>query len=383
LVNGDAKWADFNNDGLLDLIVVGESLTGPHTSVYENTGTGLVEVTTSIPNLSEGTIDVGDFDRDGRIDVIVTGRSDSDPYSAVFRNTTTGLELHSSLVGLETSDAAWVDIDNDGDLDVALAGKAADGTETFVIYENDTNTFTPRSTDVPGFSDASFAWQDIDYDGWIDMAIGGSSDGRNPVLVYRNIQGELVEQRNLGEFSSPSLAWADADLDGYSDLLVAGEYFSFFPYAVIFRDVQAGSYSQQQYLSSALRDPAVGWVDFDNDGDSDVLLNGLSGITPKTALFTNDTSGGAFVSQTLEQAIDLPHLSQGGFEWADVDGDGDLDAFAFGLDESLNPVADLYVNQLQATSAAPAAPTGLVATAFTADSVDLTWDLPTDAETGE
>ena len=75
-------------------------------------------------------------------------------------------------------------------------------------------------------------------------------------------------------------------------------------------------------LAGAYQDAA--WGDFDNDGDFDVYLCGLS--TPNR-LFSND-GGGVFTDATEESGLGEPNRK---FTlasiWDDFDGDGDLDLY--------------------------------------------------------
>ena len=74
-VNGAAAWIDYDNDGLLDLLV-GGSPDGGHTFVtnlYRNTGSGFVQVPCNIPGFWGGSIAVGDYNNDGNMDVMVNG----------------------------------------------------------------------------------------------------------------------------------------------------------------------------------------------------------------------------------------------------------------------------------------------------------------------
>lgn len=67
----DGLWTDYNNDGRLDLIVVGELMP---VTIYENTGSGLVRVEQSgLENYTGlwNSITGADFDRDGDTDYIV------------------------------------------------------------------------------------------------------------------------------------------------------------------------------------------------------------------------------------------------------------------------------------------------------------------------
>ena len=383
VAEGDSAWGDFDNDGLLDVLVIGDTTAGPATRLFRNTGLGLTEVPVTIPGVTAGAATWGDFDRDGSLDILITGSTSSGPYTAIFRNTVSGFELHSQLTGLSASDATWVDYDNDGDLDVSIAGRTSAGDDAFMLYENRESAFIAQASEVPGFSEVSMDWEDIDSDGWVDLAIAGRSDGANPVLVYRNAEGALSSPRELGQFSGAAVSWGDPNQDGYSDLLVTGDYYAFFPYSVIYGDAVFGA-RQQTTLSFDFIDAATAWVDFDNDGDVDPLLNGLvrdasDALQATTTLFNNVFDEQRFV----QQMTDLPGISLGTIQWVDFDGDGDLDAFAAGITTDSSRVAAMHENQLQVPNAIPSTPTSLDASPVSSHSVVLSWQPGSDIETAE
>ena len=146
-----ATWADYDNDGDMDVYVANDFAPN---NLYRNDGVdGFTDVTAET-----GTADIGfgmgaswgDFDEDGRLDLYVTNMhskaglritaqmNEVDPNfgrmargNTLFRNNTAGFEHVSSLErpGLLVEAAGWgwgsqfVDLDNDSDLDLyALSG---------------------------------------------------------------------------------------------------------------------------------------------------------------------------------------------------------------------------------------------------------------------
>jgi hypothetical protein len=76
LENGSVSFADYDNDGDLDMLITGsDSMYNPKTELYQNTGTGLGYVQTSFSNLASSSADWGDFDNDGDEDLLLTGSS--------------------------------------------------------------------------------------------------------------------------------------------------------------------------------------------------------------------------------------------------------------------------------------------------------------------
>ncbi len=106
-----------------------------------------------------------------------------------------------------------------------------------------------------------------------------------------------------------------------------------YTFAQTFTDV-TGSLPQLTFGFSA-------WGDFDGDGDADLYYTGnLNANSMGGGLYENDN--GTF---TLVTNSGLPLLDNGEADWADYDGDGDLDIVIAGYDETATAAfADVYTN---------------------------------------
>jgi len=190
---GAVAWGDYDNDGDLDLLGSGTSPSGRATRLYQNDGGGnFTEVSTSLPDLNNGSIDWGDYDNDGDLDLLVTGQLGSGaPISSIFENNgdSTFTDISAGLTGVFYGSAAWGDYDNDGDLDALITGRTNTSARIAVLYQNDgSGGFSEvTSPGIEGADVGSVAWGDIDNDGDLDLAV----TGRNPsgalvTKVYEN-----------------------------------------------------------------------------------------------------------------------------------------------------------------------------------------------------
>src|SRR5437588_3072979 len=118
---------DYDNDGFLDLFLT--SLDGTDPALYHNRGDGTFELdgrTSSLRRKLSGVAGLDaaffDFDNDGRLDLVVVGKGGV----RLFRNDATrGFEDYSSILpeSLRAGRAVAVaDIDQDGDLDLIVVG---------------------------------------------------------------------------------------------------------------------------------------------------------------------------------------------------------------------------------------------------------------------
>ena len=304
--------ADYDNDGDVDLLVLRGAWMGEEgripNSLLRNGGDGtFVDVTrqsglfTRHPSNSAA---FADYDNDGWLDLFVGNESGRQPHACqLFRNRGDGTftDVASSL-GLDhvgfVKGVTWGDVDNDGLIDLYVSQFYQDN----VLYRNMGEVqgawrFTP-STSMPGPNQSFPTWfWDYDNDGWLDLFVGGYNmdelgDMARAYLgeafeadharMYRNIGVGRFEEvtDTIGQMNRVILAmganYGDIDSDGFPDCYVGTglpDLRSLTPNRMLrnvagtrFVDVTtAGGFGNVQ------KGHAVSFADFDNDGDQDVF----------------------------------------------------------------------------------------------------------------
>ena len=226
--NSSVAWGDYDGDGDLDLVVTGFDGTAADASIYRNDGGSFVNIAAGLPGVHHADAAWGDYDGDGDLDLLLAGRTtDSQTLSRIYRNDNgTFLDIAAGLTGVDHCAIAWGDFNGDTRPDIILTGNSSAG-RVSIVYRNDGGgMFTDIEADLPGVSGSAVAWGDYDLDGRLDLALtgyGGSDVGRIS-RVYRNDgeAGFTDAQVGLMGVNGSSLAWDDVDADGYPDIALSG-----------------------------------------------------------------------------------------------------------------------------------------------------------------
>jgi hypothetical protein len=181
---------------------------------------------------------------------------------------------------------AWTDINNDGWLDLIVANGNDIARQRLVVYYNTGVGSLPLTPDWQS-SDIDYhghlAIGDVNKDGFADVAVSvyigaGGFSQKGKVKLYLNNNGTLSRSPSWISVDSMytfSCAFGDADGDGWLDLAVAcGEsYYNRSETNRIYFNNEGTLDSVPGWRSSAMGySYDVGWADFDNDGDLDLVF---------------------------------------------------------------------------------------------------------------
>jgi hypothetical protein len=372
-------WADYDNDGDLDLLLSGlGSDNQPFSCIYDNDEGELVRSQLQIEGYKETSANWGDMDDDGDLDLLIAGNTASGDKTRVYRNDAGDfVETDPGIVPIQSGEACWMDFDNDGDLDVFVSGNWS-----AKIYENRQGSWEPLSHDFGYFSSSAADWGDFDNDGDLDLLILGDSGAGAVSKIFRNDHGSFNEvDVELMGLMAGSADWVDADNDGDLDVTIAGNDDALESQFYLYRNDGRETFT---YISTGIQGFALGdadWGDYDNDGDLDLLYSGKCpscGVNVG-GIYRNEGDNVFFHVTEVFNAVLRCSL-----QWADYDNDGDLDFAVSGINDWGIPATTLYKNMagdnLFSINEAPAAPADLGASAD-GSQVTLTWTSPTDDHT--
>jgi len=241
LTGGSVRWVDYDNDGHLDLLLSGSPDQGGSfdTKLYRNINGQFFEEPVGFPGVWGSSIAFADYDNDGFVDVIISGYGYGGTQTTLYRNAMSRgvigfdpvyspLEGGGSFAPVNSGAVAWFDADNDGYQDLIVTGAGIGGPVARIYHNNGNGTFTDINANLAPVSVSAVAVGDYDNDGFLDIAISGGDDfytGANPkTKIYHN-NGNLtftdIGATLTGTWFG-SLDWGDYDHDGRLDLLVTG-----------------------------------------------------------------------------------------------------------------------------------------------------------------
>lgn len=355
---GSAVFADVDGDGDPDVLITGTNASSdPIAKLYTNDGTGVFTEVSNTPFVGAefSSVAFADVDGDQDPDVLIAGSKGFSSHSTkLYINDGSGRFIEDTVganfEGMALGDHSFVDVDGDRDQDVLLVGKDETFTSVSLLYFNDgLGNFTKDTSRIlfaPTYR-GSMGLADVDGDLDIDVLITGIDTGLSKVAhLYKNdgagnfqvVPGTPFERVADGDF-----AFADVDGDQDLDVLISGEGDNYTPIARLYLNNGKGAFTEMPNPPFAgVEFSSVAFADVDGDQDADVIIGGTTASHALIMkLYTNDGTG----HFTEVQGNPFQGLEYGSVNFADVDGDQDMDLFTTGLNASFDPQTRLYRNK--------------------------------------
>lgn len=185
----NAVWGDYDNDGLMDVFV--PNLRGDHNSLYHNDGNGRFSKVTSGSISSDGgnshSASWADYDNDGDLDLFVCNASNQKDFFYVNNGDGSFTKNTSLAICTESGHSfgsIWGDFDLDGYIDLYVVRD--NGNANSLFFNNGDGTFLKDDASVlctDAENSISPSFSDFDKDGDLDIFVANNRYKSNTLYV--------------------------------------------------------------------------------------------------------------------------------------------------------------------------------------------------------
>ncbi|MEA5215485.1 Ig-like domain-containing protein [Enterobacter cloacae] len=182
-----------------------------------------------------------------------------------------------------------VDLNNDGTVDIvqhtnrsgaySLTVINNNGNGTLSIGQNLTNVFVANASNTT--TAASMTWADFNGDGYMDLYLGSSYNNNGGVIYYNNGAGQLSTTKSAVEASNATAGYlsvaVDWNGDGQMDIIKLSTYGGSQTATLFTNNGYGSSWTSGQLASGIAYATGVAAVDYNWDGAQDLLVSQQNG----------------------------------------------------------------------------------------------------------
>uniref|UniRef100_UPI00372CFDA7 Ig-like domain-containing protein n=1 Tax=Kluyvera intermedia TaxID=61648 RepID=UPI00372CFDA7 len=182
-----------------------------------------------------------------------------------------------------------VDLNNDGAVDIVqhtnrssaytLTVISNSGTGTLSVGQDITNVFVGNSPNTT--TAASMTWADFNGDGYMDLYLGSSYNNNGGVIYYNDGNGKLLTTKSAVEASNATAGYlsvaVDWNGDGQMDIVKLSTYGGSQTATLFTNNGFGSSWTSSQMASGLVNVTGVAAVDYNWDGAQDLLVSQQNG----------------------------------------------------------------------------------------------------------
>ncbi|MCX6120075.1 MAG: FG-GAP-like repeat-containing protein [Ignavibacteriales bacterium] len=307
-----SSWADYDNDGFIDVFSVTwygqtNSLHRQRNGMFEKITFGSVATDKTYSE----TASWADYDNDGYVDLYVTnsaGKLGNFLYhnngDGTFSKITTGAIV---IDAKPSRGVSWCDFDNDGYVDLFIAHEANNNNSLY--WNNGDGTFTAETSGAivnDGGDSFGCSVGDINNDGYYDVFVANYSNQNNFLYLnngkrtFTKVTADTVVNDHGYSIGS---TFGDFDNDGYLDLFVANGFSgSSKTKNFLYHNNGNGTFTK---VDTGVVSTDLGWSygtacgDYDRDGDLDIFTANCFGGNQNNSLYRNEGNDNSWLTIQL------------------------------------------------------------------------------------
>lgn len=287
--------ADFDRNGTQDIFATENTYAGSTQVMWTYDGS-----TYNASQLAMGTtiwyggVVAYDKNGDGYLD-LAYGDAGADSITYLINNngvlTPDGTNGGAGFWGQFTTmrEISGVDLNNDGTVDIvqhtnrsgaySLTVMNNNGNGTLSIGQNLTNVFVVNAANTT--TAASMTWADFNGDGYMDLYLGSSYNNTGGVIYYNNGAGQLSTTKSAVEASNATAGYlsvaVDWNGDGQMDIIKLSTYGASQTATLFTNNGYGSTWTSSQLASGLANVTGVAAVDYNWDGAQDLLVSQQNG----------------------------------------------------------------------------------------------------------
>ena len=303
--------ADMDGDGDLDYVTLGNQ-NRTITVAYNNDFISEPNLVSFKSPEALWNMVLHDFDQDGDVDII--GSAPFEDKSIWWSNEGSGIFMEKDFLIADYNSLLFTDMNGDGIVDMI-----AEVDDALIIFDVNNGTVSQREqvdSDSFGFNYKALTTFDKDNDGFPEILTADAFDG---IILYEQSSADNFTKIELlpDVFSVEKLEVSDINGDGNFDIIASSKFNGTSKVQINQGD---GTFVEENIEPQSERISFSKVIDFDSDGDDDIIYYD-TGFGIDGTLYVYNNTNGNFAREAM--SLDHTRLENGAV--GDINGDGYLD----------------------------------------------------------